>query len=260
MNQEQAGEILRANVKNLSEPLKSAVEFALTNFFTPSAADLAKKFLSSVPYEVFMARDLRETNLELKSKIDAAYFTLMNDEKTWLSIENLPHEEWRDVLGYERLYKVSNLGRVTSFKRGKTKILHGNISDKGYYNVDLFKGNSRKRYGVHVLVAQAFIPNPSNKPEGNHLFGKKNDNRVTEIDWSTHSENIQHAFDIGLNKKFIGEKSHRAKLSNSEAAEIRRNCIPRDKNLGIRAFARKFNLNWHTVADIVYGRTYKDAT
>ncbi len=76
MNQEQAGEILRANVKNLSEPLKSAVEFTLANFFTPSAVDLAKKFLSSVPYEVFMARDLRETNLELKSKIDAALMFL----------------------------------------------------------------------------------------------------------------------------------------------------------------------------------------
>lgn len=253
MNQEEAGEILRANVKNLSEPLKSAVEFALTNFFAPSAADLAKKFLASLP-------SMTTEDAELKSQIDSAYFTLMNDEKTWLSLEDLPHEEWCDVRDYEGLYQVSNLGRVKSFKRGKVKILHGNISDKGYYNVDLFKGSSHKRYGVHVLVAQAFIPNPSNKPKVNHLSGKKNDNRVTEIDWSTHSENIQHAFDIGLNKKFIGEKSHRAKLSNSEAAEIRRNCIPRDKDLGIRAFAKKFNLNWHTVADIVYGRTYKDAT
>ena len=260
MNREQAGEILRANVENLSEPLKSAVEFALTNFFMPSAADLAKKFLANIPFEVFMSRDLRETNPKLKSKIDTAYFTIVNDKNIWHSLENLPHEIWRDVVGYEGLYEVSNLGRVKSFKRGKEKILHGNISDKGYYNVDLFKSSSRKRYGIHVLVAQEFIPNPDNKPEVNHLFGKKNDNRVTEIEWSTHSENIQHAFDIGLNKKFIGEKSHRAKLSNEEAAEIRRNCIPRDKNLGIRAFAKKFNLNWHTVADIVYGKTYKDAT
>ena len=68
MNQEEAGEILRANVENLSEPLKSAVEFALTNFFMPSAADLAKKFLASIPFEVFMSRDLRETNPKLKNK------------------------------------------------------------------------------------------------------------------------------------------------------------------------------------------------
>ena len=121
MNQEQAGEILRANVKNLSEPLKSAVEFTLANFYSSREAELAKKFLSSIPYEVFMARDLRETNPKLKSKIDAAYFTIVNDKNVWLSLENLPHEIWRDVVGYEGLYKVSNLGRVRSISYGNEK-------------------------------------------------------------------------------------------------------------------------------------------
>ena len=68
MDTHEAGKILRASVADLPEPLKSAVGFTLAIFYQPSAATLAKKFLASVPYEVFMAKDLRENNPELKLK------------------------------------------------------------------------------------------------------------------------------------------------------------------------------------------------
>ena len=83
MNQQQAGEILRANVAHLQEPLKSAVEFTLTNFYQPSELELAKNFLASLP-------SMTTDDAELKAKIDAAYFTIMEDKNIWLSLNDLP--------------------------------------------------------------------------------------------------------------------------------------------------------------------------
>ncbi|MBR3497563.1 MAG: hypothetical protein IKO05_01050 [Selenomonadaceae bacterium] len=176
MNHNEAGEILRASVAGLAEPLKSAIEFTLTNFYQPSAAVEAKNFLSSVPYEVFMARDLREKNPELKARIDAAYYTIMNDEKIWLSLEDLPHEQWRDVVSYEGVYKVSNYGRVKSMAFGTVKIRKPVLARPGYFGLNLYKNNTNRVVRIHVLVARAFIPNPEDKPEvvripGDREFG-----------------------------------------------------------------------------------------
>lgn len=149
MNQEQAGEILRANVKNLSEPLKSAVEFALMNFFIPNAADLAKKFLASLP-------SMTTEDAELKSRIDSAYFTLMNDEKIWLSLENFPHEEWRDIFGYESLYQISNYGRVKSFQKGKPLIRSGTKTCQGYFIVSLTKRGIKRKVVRFTRIGKKF--------------------------------------------------------------------------------------------------------
>ena len=251
MNQEEAGEILRANVKNLSEPLKSAVEFALTNFFTPSAADLAKKFLASLP-------SMTTEDADLKSQIDSAYLTLMNDEKTWLSLENLPHEEWRDIFGYEGLYKVSNLGRVRSISYGNEKIRKPVLCNPGYFSMVLYKNNFPQSVRIHVLVAKAFIPNPENKPEVNHHFGNKKDNRASELEWMTGSENKQHAYDIGLKRS--GSDHPRAKFTAKQVRYIREVCIPNDLEFGISALARKFGVCIATISEIYNGKTYKNVT
>lgn len=256
MNQEQAGEILRANVENLAEPLKSAVRFTLETFYQPSATELAKKFFVGLSFEVFMARDLQDTNPELKDKIDTAYFTLQKDLEVWTNLEDLPHEIWRDVIGYENLYQVSNFGRVKSFKQGKPAILKGYINDNGYFIVMLCKDGKAKHFRVHVLVATAFIPNPDKKPEVNHRFGKKKDNRVPNLEWTTHSENLQHAHDIGLSKS--GSDSPDAKLTAEQVRLIRKICIPRDKDLGFHALARRFNVHYATIQRIYYRETYKN--
>ena len=249
MNQEQAGEILRANVKNLSEPLKSAVEFALTKFFAPSAADLAKKFLASLP-------SLTTEDAEMKSQIDSAYFTLMDDEKIWLSLEDLPHEEWRDVRDYEGLYQVSNLGRVKSISYENEKIRKPVLCKPGYFSMVLYKNNLPQSARIHVLVAQAFIPNPKNKAYVNHKDGNKLNNRLENLEWLTPSENLRHALDTGLKKS--GHEHSLAKFTKEEVLYIRRICIPGDPEFGISALARKFGVCIATISEIYHGETYKN--
>lgn len=120
-------------------------------------------------------------------------------------------EVWKDIKDHKN-YMVSNLGRVRSkdrsngidskgrvlFKPGT--ILRFAVDSAGYYMARLFewgvkpkKIHSKK---VHRLVAEAFIPNPENKPQVNHKKGNRKDNRATELEWATSEENMYHAMDI----------------------------------------------------------------
>ena len=100
-------------------------------------------------------------------------------------------ERWKLIEGYPG-YKVSTMGRVQNIRTGY--ILKTYDDGRGYLRVKLHRANLR----VHILVAKAFIPNPENKPEVNHKKGKKNDVRASQLEWVTPSENIKHAWDIGL--------------------------------------------------------------
>lgn len=84
-------------------------------------------------------------------------------------------ECWKDVKGYEGLYQVSTLGRVKSLPRNTThgKILKSIVDKDGYLYVNLYNNGYRKKMKIHRLVAQAFIPNPQNKPEVNHIDENK---------------------------------------------------------------------------------------
>lgn len=120
-------------------------------------------------------------------------------------------EEWRDVSQYEGFYQVSNLGRVKSLSREvknnngsfstKETILNPSKTSKGYLRVNLSKRSSRKIFLVHVLVAKAFIPLLDDKLQVNHKDGDKTNNVVSNLEWVTNSENIQHSYDTGLNLK-----------------------------------------------------------
>lgn len=105
-------------------------------------------------------------------------------------------EEWKDVVGYEGLYKVSNLGRVKSLKKNGVahdKLLRAfDLRGLGYMSVRLSKDNKGKTHKVHRLVAQAFIQNPNNLPQVNHKDENKSNNFVYNLEWCDNSYNINY--------------------------------------------------------------------
>ena len=173
-------------------------------------------------------------------------------------IENFPNEIWRDIVDYENKYQVSNFARVKSFCKGKVKLLKLDVDNKGYLRVGLYKNGKQKMCLVHILVAKAFIPNPDNKPCVNHIDGNKQNNSIENLEWVTSSENIVHAYELGLIKVKFGCEHHIAKLTAEQVREIRRDCIPRNSEFSFRAFAKKFNVSDEVISNVYYRRTYKD--
>lgn len=112
----------------------------------------------------------------------------------------LNNETWKDVPGYVGYYQVSSLGRIRSLPRNGTRkevhILSPNVKKNGYVNVLLSKNDKRKTCRLHRLVAQAFIPNPDNKPQVNHKNGCRSDNRTVNLEWVSSKENINHKFRV----------------------------------------------------------------
>lgn len=129
-------------------------------------------------------------------------------------------EVWKDVKGYEGLYQVSDQGNVKSLARKRTgkpwykeRILKP-LDRKGYLAVSLYADGKCKLYSVHRLVADAFVPNKEGKQQINHKDGDKTNNKMSNLEWVTPSENILHSFDC------LGKKAHTRKVLCVETGEV----------------------------------------
>lgn len=135
-------------------------------------------------------------------------------------------EEWRPIEGFEERYEISNIGRIRSFaglgrwagwgECAQPKILATWLGSSGYQQCHLQhpEGKSRK-FLVHRLVASAFVPNPHDEKEVNHINGDKQDNTAGNLEWVSRKENIRHAVATGLVRQ--GEDHHNAKHTERQA-------------------------------------------
>lgn len=108
-------------------------------------------------------------------------------------------EEWRNIKDYEGLYQVSNMGNVKTLKyKGFNieKLLKPILQTNGYLYVQLYKDGNPRIYRVHRLVAEAFIPNPDNLSEVNHINENKTDNRVGNLEFCSHQYNCNYGTGI----------------------------------------------------------------
>ena len=111
-----------------------------------------------------------------------------------IQLEKEKLEEWKMINGYSN-YQISNRGRVYSKTRNGTVggIRKTNITQKGYTQVSLISDEGvLENNRVHILVAEAFIPNPENKPQVNHIDEDKTNNHVSNLEWVTAKENANH--------------------------------------------------------------------
>lgn len=103
---------------------------------------------------------------------------------------------WRDVVGYEGVYQVNNIGEVKRVSKNKLLTPYIGVKSKGYVYVKLCMNGVRCKKALHRIVAEAFHPNPEDKPEVNHLDGNKSNNCATNLEWVTRSENELHSYRV----------------------------------------------------------------
>lgn len=136
--------------------------------------------------------------------------------KAWT---DLPGESWKPVVGYEDIYEISDKGRLKSLVKGYPMLRkcspHKTL---GYPYTSLSDEGKTKMAYIHRLVAEAFIPNPQNKEEVNHKDGNKANNDISNLEWVTHQENMNHAIHVLKNHATVtGQKRVAAKLALSTA-------------------------------------------
>lgn len=203
-------------------------------------------------------------------------------------------DEWRPVVGYEGLYEVSSTGEVRSLPRSIVRVRHGEshilpvpggllkpLLDGGYYRVNLYRDKKRNKQPIHRLVLMAFSgPPPTEKHICRHLDGNHLNNTANNLAWGTHQDNADDAGRHGtrccgdrhwmrreperarkqmeyclLFRDGNGERNGRAKLTEAQVKEIRKECIPGSTEKGYGALAIKYG-----VTPVAIGKIYRRET
>ena len=155
---------------------------------------------------------------------------------------------WKSVNDF---ISVSNYGDIKSHG----KLIKGEICKNGYKRIHVSHKGIDYKILVHRLVAEAFIPNPENKPCINHIDGNKQNNCVENLEWCTYSENNKHAYKKGL-KSAKGERNGMSKLTKNDVEFIRTHCVKNSKEFGFVALGKRFGVNPKTIEHAYKGITW----
>lgn len=140
----------------------------------------------------------------------------------------------KDIKGFNGHYKIFEDGRVLSISRqmwngksfwtSKDRFLKHNLLKNGYIMISLKKNKKTRQYYLHRILAEHFLTRCKNKTQVNHIDGDKLNNNLSNLEWVTPSENMEHSFSLGLHKgiKRFGEQNHQSKLDKKQVKEIRR--------------------------------------
>lgn len=161
-----------------------------------------------------------------------------------------------DVVGYEGHYQFDENGNVYSLKNGRVKKLKPRITHDGYVWYSLSKDGKAKTIRINRIIATALIPNPENKLTVNHKDGNKLNNTLSNLEWATREEQIQHAYNLNLKQPMKGTLSGRALLTEEQVIEIRSIYKAKSKEFGMQALAKKYNVSCPTILRCVRKRSY----
>jgi hypothetical protein len=154
-------------------------------------------------------------------------------------------EHWKDIVGFEGYYKISNKGCVLSVRNDT--VLKPVKNRGGYVAVDLFVNGNRFNRRIHRLVADAFISNPFGLPVVDHKDGNRENNNETNLRWVTQAQNLKHSYER------TQRNSGNAKLTNKQVLEIR----AADKPISV--LIDMFGVSRMTIRRVKDGITYRRA-
>jgi hypothetical protein len=157
---------------------------------------------------------------------------------------------WKDIIGYDGLYRISDTGKVHSIR--SNIMLKGNVDRYGYLHYVLYNIFGKKHHTAHRLVAIHFIENPIKLPEVNHKDGNKLNNSISNLEWITGLGNREHLFSV-LGKSFKGENNPSAKLNAFTVGKIKK-----DITAGIsqHSIANKYSISRSTISMIAIGKIW----
>ena len=162
-------------------------------------------------------------------------------------------ECWKPVPDYVGFYQVSDQGRIRRIAGGRGvragRILRPRNNSDGYPYLNLWRNGHRKTWQVHTLVTEAFLGPRPDGLEVNHKNGIKDDNRVGNLEYVTHSENVKHSYDVLGRKALRGEASGQAKLTVASVRQIRR-CYD-EGGISQWGVAKRYGVSQMTISRIV---------
>jgi hypothetical protein len=181
------------------------------------------------------------------------------------NLKEFPQEIWKDISGYEGYYQVSNLGNVKSMSRivpgprvpirVKERILKPIKNNQGYNQVVLSKQN-RKNVLVHRLVAFAFLENPDNLPDINHLDSNPLNNKLSNLEWCTATSNQEHANLYGRGPNRMGTKCYRSKINEATVLKV----LSLYTKISQVEISKMLGLHKAHVSKIIHGKCWSQLT